>query len=79
MDPETERMMEEMEEEFDRMNLAMSKDEKDARFKRVENLYEESPLFWQTLEGKDSKTVEALQTMIYDDDPNEVAQNFKVC
>jgi hypothetical protein len=79
MDEETERMMEEMEAEFDRINESMTQEEKNERFKRVETLYEDSPLFWTKLEGKDSKTVEAIQAVLYDDDPNDVARNFKVC
>ncbi len=34
-DEETQRMLEEMEAEFDRMNAALSQGEKDERFKRV--------------------------------------------
>jgi hypothetical protein len=68
----TQEELEEEEREFDRLWASLPKD-------RANNT-ELSPLFCSSqdeLENISSTTKDALQALIYDDDPNETADNFK--
>ncbi|KAL0489567.1 tetratricopeptide repeat protein [Acrasis kona] len=77
-DEDTQRMIDEMEEEYDRYNESLTQEQKDERYERVSKLYDnDNPLFWTEMKDENNPTIKALQALVYDDEPNEVARNFK--